>query len=298
MRTIDLADTQEPRRRLAVPFFLTSPGQVGYSADGRFVVVTTKANNTILTFRVGDDGRLAPNPVVNAPTGAVPVAFESTRSGDLAVVEAGSSSVTTYHVNRDGTLTSLSSVVEGKKAPCWITRVGDRFYLGNTGSANLSAIRIDAAGQGSLVGPDRDRDHHRRRTHRHRRRRQRTPPVVAAGRRPRRRDLPRQRRRHPDLRRIGDRPTRHGRHRRSERRSDRTAAGLVPGGRPAGVGRDGGRSSRTRSCNSLLRMRRRRGDQASGWPTGTSGNHAGRGASASRSRRWASRRRPPVAVAR
>lgn len=136
-----------------VPFFLTSPGQVGYSADGRFVVVTTKANNTILTFRVRDDGRLAPTPVVNAPTGAVPFAFESTRSGDLAVVEAGSSSVTTYHVNRDGTLTSLSSVVEGQKAPCWIARIGDRFYLGNTGSANLSAVRVDAAGQGSLVGP-------------------------------------------------------------------------------------------------------------------------------------------------
>ena len=135
-----------------VPFFLTSPGQVGYTADGEHVVVTTKANNTILTFAVDERGRLAAAPVSTTATGTVPFSFESTRGGDLAVVEAGTGTVTTYCVQPDGALATRSSVADGQRAACWITRVGGTFYVGNAGSANLSGVTIGRDGQAALVG--------------------------------------------------------------------------------------------------------------------------------------------------
>ena len=53
-RTLGLANTTPPN-------FLTSPGQVGFTPDGRQLLVTTKAStSTIDVFQVGHDGLLSP----------------------------------------------------------------------------------------------------------------------------------------------------------------------------------------------------------------------------------------------
>ena len=145
-RTLGLANTDPP-------FFLTSPGQVGFTLDGRQLIVTTKASgSTIDVFRVGDNGRLSEFPVRNPSATPVPFAFTFTPANRLAVGEAGVSAVSTYVVEPDGMLADPKSLSDGQVALCWILRVDRFYYVSNTGSNTLSAYQISADGQPSLVG--------------------------------------------------------------------------------------------------------------------------------------------------
>jgi 6-phosphogluconolactonase (cycloisomerase 2 family) len=146
-RSLGLANTDPPD-------FLTSPGQVGFTPDGRQLIVTTKASgSTIDVFNVRPNGRLSATPVRNASATPVPFAFTFTPTGRLAMGEAGASSVSTYAVQSDGTLTDPKSLSDGQVALCWILRVGQFYYVSNTGSNTVSAFEISAGGQPSLVGP-------------------------------------------------------------------------------------------------------------------------------------------------
>src|SRR5439155_17920030 len=58
------------------PFFLTSPGQVGFTPNGKQLIVTTKAGtSSIDVFQVEPDGTLSTAPVVNPSATPVPFAF-------------------------------------------------------------------------------------------------------------------------------------------------------------------------------------------------------------------------------
>jgi len=134
------------------PFFLTSPGQVGFTPDGGQLIVTTKAStSTIDVFQVGPDGRLSSAPVANVSSTPVPFAFTFTPTGRLAAGEAGVSAVTTYLLGSDGTLADPKSQSDGQAALCWIQRVGSFYYVSNTGSNTISGFVISADGQPSLV---------------------------------------------------------------------------------------------------------------------------------------------------
>ena len=146
-RTLGLANTNPP-------FFLSSPGQVGFTPDGRQLIVTTKASgSTIDVFQVGADGRLSAAPVGNPSATPVPFAFTFTPTGLLAMGEAGASSVTTYVVNPDGTVADPRSEPDGQVALCWIQRVGRYYYVSNTGSNTISGYTIGGDGQPALVTP-------------------------------------------------------------------------------------------------------------------------------------------------
>jgi len=135
------------------PFFLTSPGQVGFTPTGQQLVVTTKASeSTIDVFEVDPNGRLSATPVTNVSATPVPFAFTFTPTGRLAVGEAGASALTTYDVQPAGTLTGAKSEPDGQVALCWITRVGPYYYVSNTGSNTLSGYTVAPDGQPSLVG--------------------------------------------------------------------------------------------------------------------------------------------------
>jgi len=145
-RTLGLANTDPPN-------FLTAPGQVGFTPDGQQLLVTTKASqNSIDVFQVGLNGRLSQAPVSNTSATPVPFAFTFTPTGRLAAGEAGASAVSTYEIGSDGTLTDAKSQADGQAALCWITRVGDHYYVSNTGSNTLSGYTIASDGQPSLVG--------------------------------------------------------------------------------------------------------------------------------------------------
>jgi 6-phosphogluconolactonase (cycloisomerase 2 family) len=135
------------------PNFLTAPGQVGFTPDGSQLLVTTKlSGSTIDVFSVGPDGRLSARPVQNTAATPVPFAFTFTPDGRLAAGEAGASTLTTYSVQPDGTLSDAKSASDGQAALCWIQRVGSYYYVSNTGSNDVSAFTVGANGQPSLVG--------------------------------------------------------------------------------------------------------------------------------------------------
>jgi 6-phosphogluconolactonase (cycloisomerase 2 family) len=146
-RSLGLANTNPPD-------FLAAPGQVGFTPDGRHVIVTTKTSgSTIDVFNVARDGRLSATPVANPSATPVPFAFTFGPNGRLVAGEAGASSVTTYAIQSDGTLANPKSQSDGQAALCWIERVRDIYFVSNTGSNTLSSFRVGADGQPVLVAP-------------------------------------------------------------------------------------------------------------------------------------------------
>jgi hypothetical protein len=146
-RSLGLANTSPPN-------FLTSPGQVGFTPNGRRLIVTTKASrSTIDVYRVRRDGRLSQDAVRNPSATPVPFAFTFDPFDRLVSGEAGASSVTTYELRRDRTLANPQSQSDGQTALCWIVRAGEAYYVSNTGSNNVSGYRIDTGGKPTLIGP-------------------------------------------------------------------------------------------------------------------------------------------------
>ena len=136
------------------PQFLNTPGQIGFTPNGRQLVVTTKANGSdIDVFNVTIFGGLSGGPTVNSSATPVPFGFTFDRSGDLVVTEAGTSAVTTYAVNDNGRVIERGSVTDGLAALCWVANAGNRFFYGsNAGSATVSSYTIGAQGQPAEVG--------------------------------------------------------------------------------------------------------------------------------------------------
>ena len=143
-RSLGLANANPPN-------FLTAPGQVGFTPDGRQLLVTTKAaTSSVDVFIVGSDGLLSAGPVVNPSATPVPFAF-TFDGARLVDGEAGTSSVTTYAIDPGGTLTDPKSASDGQAALCWILQVNGVYYVSNTASNNLSSFTIDPSGQPSLL---------------------------------------------------------------------------------------------------------------------------------------------------
>jgi len=135
------------------PEFVSTPGQVGFTPDGRRLVVTTKAgSHSVLVYDVGRTG-LSATPVTTQLPGAVPFGFGFDNNGVLALTEAGTNTVATFRIGRDGRLVPLDSAATGQAATCWAVVTGHRVYASNAGSATLSGYRLgrhgDLAGLGT-----------------------------------------------------------------------------------------------------------------------------------------------------
>jgi len=143
-RTLGLANTNPP-------FFLSSPAQVGFTPDGKQLLVTTKTSNTVDVFAVGDDSRLSPEPVRN-PDAPLPFPFLFGPDNLLVLVTAGNSSVSTFSVGRDGRLVSKGGPVpDAQAAACWIVSAHEFHYVANTGSNDVSQYRVRGDGSVALV---------------------------------------------------------------------------------------------------------------------------------------------------
>ncbi|MEO5818137.1 MAG: beta-propeller fold lactonase family protein [Gemmatimonadaceae bacterium] len=136
-----------------------APAQVGFSPDGQWLVVTEKAANSILTFRVAQNGRPSGR-IVSASAGQTPFGFSFTSYGLLVVSEAfggapNASAASSYRIRADGSLGVVSaSVATHQTAACWVAIPGsNRFaFTTNTGSASLSGFSI-REGRLSLLQP-------------------------------------------------------------------------------------------------------------------------------------------------
>jgi 6-phosphogluconolactonase (cycloisomerase 2 family) len=133
------------------PQFTHTPGQVGFTADGQQLLVTTKAaGNDVYVYRLNFDGSPSHSATVNALPGTVPFAFVDSGFNRVSLVEAGTSSVVNFNVNGDGTLTQLSSFATNQAASCWIAGTGSLLFTSNAGSASETGVRIGAGD--SLTG--------------------------------------------------------------------------------------------------------------------------------------------------
>jgi hypothetical protein len=134
------------------PQFLNTPGQIGFTPDGRHLIVTTKANGSdIDVFSVAPDGALSATPVVNPSATPVPFGFTFNPAGDLVVAEAGTSALTTYEIRADGRLVELHSVTNGLAALCWVTKAGNHYFGANAGSATITGYRVGSAGLPTVI---------------------------------------------------------------------------------------------------------------------------------------------------
>ena len=138
---------------------------LAFSPNGQFLLVTERETNSIDVFRVHENGTLSP--FVNNPSagpGVFAVAFAP--NGAALAVETGptggqnASAISSYSVNSDGTLTTISaSVPTLGAATCWnaVTPNGKWVYTSNAGTSNVSGFTVGAnasltALAGTIVG--------------------------------------------------------------------------------------------------------------------------------------------------
>jgi 6-phosphogluconolactonase (cycloisomerase 2 family) len=143
-RSLDLGNTNPPA-------FLASPGQIGFTPDGRRLIVTTTAStSSFVVFDVRAAGRLD-TAVVTPSATLVPFGFTFDAAGRVVAAEAGGSVLTTYTLNADNTLSGAQSEPDGQAALCWVASVGGFYYVANAGSASISGYQIDGNGAPSFV---------------------------------------------------------------------------------------------------------------------------------------------------
>ena len=137
---------------------------VAFSADGRYLVVTERATNSIDVFKVLPDGKLSAitvNPSVGP--GAFSAVFAP--NGAVIVSETGaggpnSSAISSYSVAADGKLSPIStSIPTLGAANCWnvVTPDGKFVYASNAGTSSIAGFSIKPNGalvplQSTVVG--------------------------------------------------------------------------------------------------------------------------------------------------
>jgi 6-phosphogluconolactonase (cycloisomerase 2 family) len=128
-----------------------SPEQVSFTPDGRHLIVTEKASNTIDVFQVHADGLLGVRQTT-ASLGQGPYGFDFDRFGRAIVSDAADSALTTYDVGARGRLHAIAEVPDGQKAACWTVvdqRTGHA-YVANTATGTISFYRVGGSGELSL----------------------------------------------------------------------------------------------------------------------------------------------------
>jgi len=126
----------------ATPEFTHTPGQVAFTPDGSKLLVTTKGNTSAIdSFAIAADGSPAKTPVVTSLPEAVPFAVDFDAAGHVLVAEAGPNAVASFTLGSNGSLTPNGAAVPtGQEATCWISHVGNAFFLSNAGSGTVSAF--------------------------------------------------------------------------------------------------------------------------------------------------------------
>ncbi|MGR9107660.1 MAG: lactonase family protein [Gammaproteobacteria bacterium] len=148
------------------PFLFAAPGQVGFSPDGRQLVIAVKelgGPGRVVVYAVGPNGVPSVSPVTRVGTGELPFAFTYDRSGHLLVSEIfgripdmlSGSAVSSYNVASNGQLQVIDdSVPNFQGGACWIITVGRYAYVSNTFVHTLSGYEV--TDDGSLILLDSD----------------------------------------------------------------------------------------------------------------------------------------------
>ncbi|MGH3865546.1 MAG: lactonase family protein [Pseudonocardiaceae bacterium] len=139
-RSLDLTPATGPTQGA------NAPAQVGFTPDGQHLVITTKNHALIDVFTVKTDGRPSDTFTANPAGTPSPFGFTFDDYGHLVVTDVGISTLTTYTVHSNGTVTQLASQPDGQIAMCWVVHAAGNFYVANPGSNTITGYHIDPAG--------------------------------------------------------------------------------------------------------------------------------------------------------
>jgi len=135
----------------------TAPAQISFSRNGRALIITEKATNTISSFALRRNGR--PGQINTlASAGVTPFGFALGNRNTFHVSEAaggaaGASTLSTYRVNNHGVVSLVSGpfATQGTAA-CWVVADNDAttLFATNTGGDDISSLSVTPAGDLSL----------------------------------------------------------------------------------------------------------------------------------------------------
>jgi len=144
-------------RMLSSP--IAVPGEVRFSPDGKFLVVTHKVGSVIDVFQVGPNG-LTSVPVPYASAGPRPFALNFKADGKLLVVESGlptlaNTAVSSYDMNSaTGALTVITASAKNLQTDgCWIVITNDQkyAYTANFINGTISSYLLAENGSATLI---------------------------------------------------------------------------------------------------------------------------------------------------
>jgi 6-phosphogluconolactonase len=152
LTTDGLVEVPGSRRELAVG---ADPAQVGFTPDGRKLVVTDRGANAILVYVVGADGLLG-EPTATASAGPTPYGFTFARDDTLVVTEAfgaakGKAAASSYRLNGAGAEVVTSSIGNGRSEICWAVPSADGRYVFTTNFADSAVSCYSISSGGELV---------------------------------------------------------------------------------------------------------------------------------------------------
>lgn len=127
----------------------TGAAQIGFSDDGSVLIVSERATNSLVTFKLDRAGVPTDRQVFASP-GVTPFGFAVAPGRRIFVTEAaggapGASTVTSWRVAPDGTLDVLTPAEPTfQAAACWaaITPDGRFIYTTNTASSTITSFRV------------------------------------------------------------------------------------------------------------------------------------------------------------
>jgi 6-phosphogluconolactonase (cycloisomerase 2 family) len=132
--------------------------QVGFSHDGRAIVVTERFSDKISTWPVSADGTLGERRTI-ASLGATPYGFAISKDGVLVVTEAfgaqkGAAAASSYRVDGDMLTPGTASMGNGRSEICWAVITDDGRYAFTTNFADGAVSRYAIGMDGSLTLED------------------------------------------------------------------------------------------------------------------------------------------------
>jgi 6-phosphogluconolactonase len=127
----------------------SDPAQVAFSPDGRTLVVTDRATNSIHAFALDEGGRILGR-VTHPSSGATPYGFDFRPDGTLVVSEAagaevGKASASSYALGAPAQLRPLAGPVGNTRSEvCWavVSRDGRYAFVTNFGDGTISTYAL------------------------------------------------------------------------------------------------------------------------------------------------------------
>lgn len=132
----------------------SGPAQISFSSNGRALVVTEKATNTISSFPILKNGQPGSIHTLSS-AGETPFGFDFGSNNRFYVSEAfggapAASTVSSYRIDNDANVTLVDGPLHtNETAACWlVVSVNNRqLFVTNTGSNNVSSLYASGNGQ-------------------------------------------------------------------------------------------------------------------------------------------------------